>query len=308
MTLTILTPSFRQLPWLRLCIASVQDQLGSGDDPTLDVEHVIQDGGSPDIETFAREVGAEFHRDGQCVLSAPSTNPPRVRLVIHSEPDSGMYDAINRGLAKSSGEICAWLNCDEQYLPGTLARVAELFRRDPKMDVLLGDAILTNSHHRPLSYRRIMVPSRWHTRLDHLHSLSCAMFFRRSALPSPPLDPQWKVIGDAVLMDHFLSSGKRVVACKQPLAAYAFTGSNLSANPSHGEHERWLAMDGGLPEWARLARFGVVGMHRLRRLWHGAYGAFEVDSGLYTADSGQVRKRMAARLRGRWPGKGAGVS
>ena len=298
MTLTILTPSFRQLPWLRLCIASVQDQLGSGDDPTLDVEHVIQDGGSPDIETFAREVGAEFHRDGQCVLPAPSTNPPRVRLVIHAEPDSGMYDAINRGLAKSSGEICAWLNCDEQYLPGTLARVAELFRRDPKMDVLLGDAILTDSHHRPLSYRRIMVPSRWHTRLDHLHSLSCAMFFRRSALPSPPLDPRWKVIGDAVLMDHFLTSRKNIVALKEPLATYAFTGSNLSANSSYGELPIWHGETGWPP---RSLRKVSVAVNRVRRLLNGAYARFDLDISIFTHESPTQRKRIEASLSGRWP-------
>jgi len=296
--LTILTPSFRQLPWLRLCIASVQDQLGSGNDPTLDVEHVIQDGGSPDIETFAREVGAEFQRNGQCVLSAPSTNPPRVRLVIHSEPDSGMYDAINRGLAKSSGEICAWLNCDEQYLPGTLARVAELFRRDPKMDVLLGDAILTDSHHRPLSYRRIMVPSRWHTRLDHLHSLSCAMFFRRSALPSPPLDPRWKVIGDAVLMDHFLTSRKNIVALKEPLATYAFTGSNLSANSSYGELPIWHGETGWPP---RSLRKVSVAVNRVRRLLNGAYARFDLDISIFTHESPTQRKRIEASLSGRWP-------
>ena len=44
------------------------------------------------------------------------------------EKDAGMYDAINRGLARTHGEICSYLNCDEQYLPGALAKVAEFLK------------------------------------------------------------------------------------------------------------------------------------------------------------------------------------
>ena len=53
-----------------------------------------------------------------------------------------MYDAINRGFAKASGDILAWLNCDEQYLPGALAKVADHFARHPRTDILFGDIIL----------------------------------------------------------------------------------------------------------------------------------------------------------------------
>ena len=39
------------------------------------------------------------------------------------EKDSGMYDGLNRGLRRATGEILAHLNSDEQYLPGALAAV-----------------------------------------------------------------------------------------------------------------------------------------------------------------------------------------
>ena len=99
--ISIVTPSFRQLDWLRLALASVADQQG------VEVEHIVQDGGS-EAETLA-----------------PMAANPIVRLF--SEPDDGMYDAINRGLRRTRGEICGYLNCDEQYLPGTLAKVTEIF-------------------------------------------------------------------------------------------------------------------------------------------------------------------------------------
>ena len=41
----------------------------------------------------------------------------RVRAFV--EKDQGMYDAVNRGLRRATGEMLAYLNCDEQYLPGT---------------------------------------------------------------------------------------------------------------------------------------------------------------------------------------------
>lgn len=337
---SIVTPSFKQLDWLRLCVASVRDQvegekLATGKlrqrearssngqalkpethtefstgiqtqvsslkaqvSPPLRVEHIIQDAGSPGIEDFARENGAALYRDGSLVCAASSALPGYT-LTIYCERDAGMYDAINRGLAKSTGEICAWLNSDEQYLERTLAKVAALFEKTPALDVLLGDALLVDANLQPVCYRRIMIPNRWHTRLDHLHSLSCAMFFRPAALPSPPMDPRWKVIGDAVLMDYFLGSGKKLRACGVLLAAYAFTGQNLSANPTHCEHELWLKESSWPPTFLRGP---VVLYNRLRRAAHGAYRSFPVRPGLFTPSSRDGRIALATSVSGLWPG------
>jgi glycosyltransferase involved in cell wall biosynthesis len=306
-----------------LCIASVRDQVVATL-PTLDsrpsplsIEHIIQDAGTPGIEELARELGAEFYYHGQLVFgerkerkerrdegretSHQYPNPavkerPAYSLKIFSEKDAGMYDAINRGLAHSTGEICAWLNSDEQYLPETLSKVAELFQQQTKLDILLGDAILLNSSLEPICYRRIMVPSLWHTRLAHLHSLSCAMFFRKRCLPTPPLDPQWKVIGDAVLMDRWLREGRKIRACGNPLSIYTFTGSNLSAGRLGAkEHERWLSESGLRAKWRKP---GIVLLHRFRRLMHCAYGRFSVSLDYHTPEG---RRQWQGRLPGTWP-------
>jgi len=303
---SIVTPTFRQLDWLRLCIASVRDQVLSS---PLRVEHIIQDAGTPGIEELARELGAEFYRDGELVVRFKECGtgvPPAIIkstdnreagycLKVFSEKDAGMYDAINRGLAHSTGEICAWLNSDEQYLPETLSKVAEIFQQQTKLDILLGDAILLNSSLEPICYRRIMVPGLWHTRLAHLHSLSCAMFFKKSALPSPPLNPRWKVISDAVLMEHFLVNRKNIHACRLPLAAYAFTGQNLSADKNCNELEQWWAETRRPP---RVLKPLVVIHNRFRRLLAGAYQSFEMNAKIH-APSGI--KPIKARLSGLWP-------
>ena len=307
---SIVTPTFRQLDWLRLCIASVRDQFLSS---TLRVEHIIQDGETPGIEKLARELGAEFYLDGKLVFSErkeardkgqeTSQQHPQpanddhahYSLKIFSEKDTGMYDAINRGLGRSAGGICAWLNSDEQYLPGTLSKVAEIFQQQKKLDILLGDAILLNSSLEPICYRRIMLPSLWHTRLVHLHSLSCSMFFKKSALPNPPLNPRWKVISDAVLMEHFLMSRKNIHACKLPLAAYTFTGQNLSADKNCKELDQWWAET----RWPPRALKPLVVIHnRFRRLLAGAYQNFQLNTKIHTLSG---YKSLKGGVSGLWP-------
>jgi glycosyltransferase involved in cell wall biosynthesis len=307
MLFSIITPSYKQLDWLRLAIASLRDQVegscvdaskGERASPKLSVEHIIQDAGSPGIEDFAREVGATFYREGVLVSesSSPSSN---YSLTIHSERDEGMYDAINRGLAKSTGEICAWLNSDEQYLEGTIEKVADFFHKDPHLDVLLGDAILVDAQVQPICYRRIMVPSIWHIRMHHLHSLSCAMFFRRRALPPQFLDSSWRIIGDLILMDDFITSKRKIRAISLPLSVYAFTGENLSANRNHGEHKRWLEMQGR--RYPKVLKRMVSIVHYIRRLWHGSYGTHKTDMGVFTLKSPHQRVRFSTLLSGKWP-------
>src|ERR1700760_4816902 len=116
--ISIITPSYKQAEWLKVCAASVADQSGEG----LEIEHILQDSLSgPEVTEALRPF-------------------PHAQLI--SEKDAGMYDAINRGWEKATGDILCWLNCDQQYLPGALAQVADYFRRHPETEVLFGDALV----------------------------------------------------------------------------------------------------------------------------------------------------------------------
>jgi len=55
-----------------------------------------------------------------------------------SEPDEGQYHAIQKGFEKSSGEIMAWLNSDDKYLPRSLFKVAEIFEKYQDIKWLMG--------------------------------------------------------------------------------------------------------------------------------------------------------------------------
>src|SRR5947207_598397 len=117
MRISVVTPSFNNSDWLKLCIASVADQ-------GIDVEHIIQDSCSND--------------------GTQDWLPHDKRVKAYIEKDSGMYDAVNRGLRRATGDVLAYLNCDEQYLPGALQSVIRYFKSHPDTDVVFGDCVITD--------------------------------------------------------------------------------------------------------------------------------------------------------------------
>jgi glycosyl transferase family 2 len=273
--ISIVTPSYNQLAYLRLCVASVADQQG------IDVEHIVQDAGSKtELQQWA----------------AAETS---VRVFI--EKDAGMYDAINRGWRRATGEICAHLNCDEQYLAGTLRSVADFFQAHPETEVLFGDVILVSENGTPLSYRRSILPMKTHLRLGHLNAPTCATFFRRSLLERGLyFDPQWKVIGDAVRMETLLKEKIRMAVLHQPLAVFALTGENLSDSAlAETEKKRWKGPDS---PWKSVAKVFAVGAHRLRKFFAGAYKWRTVRISIYTLGSPSKRREFVSKVGFSWPG------
>jgi glycosyltransferase involved in cell wall biosynthesis len=123
--ITVVTPSFNQAPFLRRTIESVLSQ-------DVDLEYIILDSCSTD---GSAEILAEY-RD-------------RARIII--EKDHGQADAIAKGFAMAKGEILAWLNSDDMYLPGTLAKVVDAFDRGSEF--LYGHVLIVDAQDRVLRRR-----------------------------------------------------------------------------------------------------------------------------------------------------------
>jgi glycosyltransferase involved in cell wall biosynthesis len=117
-TISIVTPSFQQARFLERTLHSVVSQ----EYPAL--EYIVQDGGSTDGTLDV------LHRYATKLTDWVS------------EPDGGQADAINRGFARSTGEIMAYLNSDDLLLPGSLAHVGRFFDEHPDVDVVYGNRLL----------------------------------------------------------------------------------------------------------------------------------------------------------------------
>lgn len=112
--ISIITPSYNQGHFIEETIRSVLLQ------GYPNIEYIIIDGGSTDNTV-------EIIKKYENAISYWVT-----------ESDNGQTHAINKGLAKATGDIIAYLNSDDYYLPGTLFKVAEHFRQFPEADLMHG--------------------------------------------------------------------------------------------------------------------------------------------------------------------------
>lgn len=116
MKISIITAVFNGEKYLEDCIASVASQTHQ------DVEYIIVDGNSND------STSAIIARYKEAVTT------------LISEPDAGLYDAINKGLKVATGEVIGLLNSDDMFADDTvIARVIALFSQNPEIDAVYGD-------------------------------------------------------------------------------------------------------------------------------------------------------------------------
>lgn len=277
MDFSIVTPSFNQSPWLKLCVASVADQ------PGVELEHLVQDSCSTDST-----------RDWL-------TKDSRVKAVI--EKDSGMYDAVNRGFRRASGEFFAYLNCDEQYLSGALQDVRGFFYKHPHTDVVLTDAIVADTDGNYICHRCSLTPIEpliWIS----FPVLTCALFIRRSAIERTGIyfDTQWKNLGDWFWMHELVKRGVRMDVLPRFTSVFTDTGENFSLDSS-GMAERRLKWQMS-PRWVRWLKYPIIAHNRLRLAGRGAFFQPPFDYAPYTqANPNQRVTRRAAKPTSFWKGR-----
>lgn len=164
MTISIITPSYNQAPFLRQTIESVLSQAGD-----FDLEYIVMDGGSTDG-----------------TVEILKSYGDRIRWT--SQRDEGQSAAINKGFRHSTGQIVAWLNADDLYLPGALDTIAERFAARPDALWLIGEYQMIDEQGARIrrihsTYKNFLI-RHYSYRLLLTENLcpQPSVFFRRSAL------------------------------------------------------------------------------------------------------------------------------
>lgn len=276
MDFTIVTPSFRQLEWLELCIASVADQGGVG------VEHIVQDAGTEGFEGFSKKMAEKW------------PNRPGYRRIMVSEPDQGMYDAVNRGLRRGTANLCAYLNCDEQYLPGALEKVVAYFKRHPDTEVLFAGVLIVDDHGNLISARKPVRLSLPHVATCHLPNFTCSMFFCRRMVDAEGawFSSCWRDCADALWVMERLKRGTPLGRIMDFTTAFTDTGANMNLSPNAIREARKIR-ESAPAVWRWLKPLWVT-MHWLGKLLDGAYWPQPLRYALHIADSEKARTTFFA--------------
>lgn len=168
MKISIITPNFNGARYLEECLRSIHSQVVPG----LEIEHIVIDGGSRDasLEILKRYQGGITH--------------------LISEPDNGAASAINKGLRLATGEVIGWLNSDDHYCPGALARVAAVMQVHSGRALCFGHCPIFNEAggeiRKPITkFKEMFFPFSCRFMIQSINYISQpAMFFRRSAVES----------------------------------------------------------------------------------------------------------------------------
>ncbi|MBB3133613.1 glycosyltransferase involved in cell wall biosynthesis [Rhizobium pisi] len=118
--ISLVTPSFNQTKFVGMTLDSVLAQ------HYPDLQYIVQDAVSSD---GSQAILANYRDRG-------------VDIIV--EADKGQTNALNRGFARSSGEIMAYLNSDDMLLPGTLHLVGRYFRDNPSVEVIYGNRLVVD--------------------------------------------------------------------------------------------------------------------------------------------------------------------
>jgi glycosyltransferase involved in cell wall biosynthesis len=265
MRFSIVTPSYRNSQWLKLCIASVADQSG------VECEHIVQDSCSDD--------------------GTQDWLPTDRRVKAFIEKDGGMYDAVNRGYRRATGDILAYLNCDEQYLPGALKAVQTFFEANPEIEMALAGTIITDGEGKYLCHRHSLAPHPRHIWF-RFPVLTSSVFIRRKVISERGIffDTQWRDLGDFHWVLALMKNQVPMAVCDSFTSAFADTGENMNLKPNAIREK--AATEAMTPRWVRALKPIWIGHHRLRRLAAGHFSLKPMSYEIYTRQSPERRVRF----------------
>ncbi len=201
---SIITPALNRRAFLEACLHSVEAQ----DYPRI--EHIVIDGGSVDgsVELLCDWKGS------------------RLKKWV-SEPDGGLYEAVNKGLRMASGDVLAYLNTDDFYFPWTVRLAVNALLAGA--DMVYGDLLVVRTTGaRPTTYVQFYPPFE-RFRYAWLQTIAQpTVFWRRDVTDSlGPFDTRYRLIADCERWLAMNEAGYRISHISEVMAVQVDHESTL---------------------------------------------------------------------------------
>lgn len=238
--ISIITPSYNQGEFIEENILSIRCQ----DYPHF--EHWIMDGASKDS-----------------TVSIIEKYQGTYELKWVSEPDKGQVDALNKGFARTTGDILCWLNSDDTYLTSTvLSQVISLFDTYPQVDVVTGGGVMMDRNGKWIN---VINFDPAHINYQSLRRrnfiIQPATFIRKAALSQTALDPNLHYAFDWDLWIR-LAKNYNILPVNSVWAGYRWWGENKTASGSSKRTKEQREVIGrylGRSTW----QYGMMSMYYL---------------------------------------------
>jgi len=262
---SIVTPSFNQAAYIAQTLTSVLDQ------DYAHLEYIVIDGASTDGSADIIRKYAD-----------------KLTWWV-SEADRGQAEAINKGLVRAKGEIVAWLNSDDYYLPSTISAVVNVFQENPDAVLVYGDMLAVDEKDQTtnlLTYQQLT-----------LEDLLCfqiigqpAVFVQREVLESAGyLDPNFHLLLDHHLWLRIAIYGKIIYVNQTWAAARYHSKAKNRARAAEFGREAFRVLD-----WAQNEPSLAEAISGVERRAHAS--ACRVNA-RYLLDGGQAWKSLVSWVR-----------
>ena len=236
--ISIVTPSFNQGEFLEETICSVLDQNYSN------LEYIVIDGGSTDQSV-------EIIRKYEPYLAC-----------WESEKDRGQVHAINKGLARTTGEVFAYINSDDVYLPGAFATVAGHFTEHPEAEWICGDTKMFGEGHATEVINAVVPKSAAHCLSWAYKAPQPGHFWKRELL-GHGFDEAWRYDFDHDLYVRLLLAHHRCEHIPALFAGYRLHATSKTVAEQNGFDEEFDRsselyedrLHGADRRWCRSTRF-----------------------------------------------------